>query len=398
MEINQIQENTFVDIFGDGLNNKGNEPKVANFGGDGVKDVNLFSTETTTLPPTTDETTTLAPTTGETTTLNPEDVDIFEEKKGGRKPKYDFTDATGYFEDRIKSGKFVAVEETNADGTSTPFIPKSPEEFDEFIEIQVNTQIEQKKKDIEEGWYNTKSAAWKAVAKYAEMVDNPVEILPFIQGMNNIESVKDIDENDLEGAEMIVRSRLLQRGESQDIIDENIESLKTTGKLVSTAAKYKPLILQEETKHLQALLQQKKQEEQQYVLMVEKISESAIKAIDSPLFGKQKLKNDEKQAVYDLIGQPSQETGGYQIYNAIDSLFESGKFDTLAKIALLLAKEESFVNYVSSSAVNKSAEQLQKTLRAVGDTRTSSDNDDPEKQKPIVQRNQFVSRAKFGRG
>ena len=41
------------------------------------------------------------------------EADIFEEKekgKPGRKPKNDFSDLAGYFENRLTSGKFVAIE------------------------------------------------------------------------------------------------------------------------------------------------------------------------------------------------------------------------------------------------------------------------------------------------
>ncbi len=397
MDISQIDETKFVDIFGDPDAQNKPELIIPRFGQtEEIGNVDIFA-NTTTLVPTTDETTTIS-LTDETTTLAPKDVDIFEDKtKNVRKNKYAFEDATGYFADRIKSGKFVAIEEDVA-GEVKPFIPKTPEEFDEFIDIQVNTQLDNRKKELEEGWYENKSSAWKAVAKYSEMVDSPEEMLPFLQGVGRIESVKDLDENDLDAAEKIIRIRLGRRGESEDVIDDQVDSLKTTDKLVSTATKYKPLLIQEETQYLQGMIKQKQAEDVKYNQLIENIRTNTIKAIEAPIFGKQKLKRDEQSVVFDLIGVPSLETGGYGIYNKIDSLFEEGKFETLTKIALLLEKEESFINYISNVASDKTAVDLQKKLRVANENRSSSNDDVPEEEKRVIQRNQFTSRqAKFGR-
>ena len=74
--------------------------------------------------------------------------------------------------------------------------------------------------------------------------------------------------------------------------------------------------------------------------MVSSIREKKIETIESPFLGKQKLKNEEKAVVYDLIAAPSAETGGYKIYNAIDNLFEKGDFKLLAKVALFNCKKK----------------------------------------------------------
>lgn len=397
MNINDIKEEDFVDIFATPGQEKAPALITPKFGMQPDNGNDIFS-PTTTIAPTTGETTTVAPTTGETTTAAPlEDVDLFKDdaNKAGRKPKYDFTDAVGYFEDRVKNGKFVAVEE-EVDGIVKPFIPKTPEEFDEFIEIQVDTKLQAKEKQAESSWYNNKSQAWKAVAKYAEMVENPEEMLPFLQGVQNIESVKDLDESNLEAAERIVRIGMSRRGETQDMIDDQVESLKTTDKLVATATKYKPLIIKEETQYLQGMIRERQEQEVLYNQQVQTIRDNVIKAVEAPIFGKLKLKNDEKSAVFNLIGLPSQD-GGYGIYNKIDSLFQTGKFDVLTKLALLLEKEESLLGYVSATAADKTAEGLQRKLKLANEGKGGA-GDNPEKPQPIVQRNQFSNKpVRFGR-
>lgn len=291
-----------------------------------------------------------------------------EKPKTGRKAKYDFSDAKGYFEDRIKSGRFVSLEE-EVNGEVRQFVPSTPEEFDEFFDIQLS-HIEQKSKDeIAQKWYEEKTPAWKAVAKYAEMVDDPSEIVPFIQGVSNIQSVADLNENEETGAEQIIRLRLQQRGDTKDVIDEHVEALRSADKLVSTATKYKPLILQQEQAQLQQMMKEKEEQEQQYLSLVSTIRDEAFKALETPFYGK-KLKQEEKRDIFNLIGQPSAESGGYEIYTKIDKLFEKKDFNKLLKIAMMLEHEEAYNQYASTATANKVAENLQRQLRVAGDGKT----------------------------
>ena len=144
MEIGNISQNQFVDLFGD------TTPTTT------LPLEDDFLTQITTVPEDVDQTT--------TETTMPEDVDILgENKKPGRKPKYDFSDMSGYFEDRIKAGKFVPVEEDTAEGKKL-FIPKTPEEFDEVIDLQISHKIEEERRKLEQSWYQSKSPAWKMIS------------------------------------------------------------------------------------------------------------------------------------------------------------------------------------------------------------------------------------------
>lgn len=400
MDIKEMEQGEWRDLFPEASEGGNNGTPNATFKSD-ASTADLFTDvasvgETTTLAPegSTDTTTTIAPTT--------DDVDIVGEaeegKKAGRKAKYDFSDASGYFADRFKSGKFVAITETNEKGESVPFIPRNPEEFDEVIDIQVNYKLEQERKELEGKIYSSKSPAWQAALKYSEMVDDPSELLPFLQGIKTIQSVANFDENEIEGAEQIVRARLEQRGESQDVIDEQIDALKTTDKLISTAKKYKPSILQEEQRNLQQMTEQKRREEAQYIQLVNEIRDNAVKEIDTPLFGKYKLKDQEKYAVYEMIGEPSEETSGYGIYNAIDNLFEKRDFETLKLAALLLTNKEALINYISTGAANQTSEKIQRQLRVATESRSGMSNDEGfNEPSTTVNRTQYNRTAKFGR-
>jgi hypothetical protein len=402
MDITQVAPETYVDIFAaPGSPDAGPKPMTANFGASNhnVDIFNSSTTDTTTaaVQDSTTDTTTVAASTTDTTTINTDILGVDDTNKGKDKaPKPDFN-FSSYFEDRVRGGKFVAIKEQAEDGTEKFFIPKTAEEFDEVLELQVNHRLSQEKQNLDKQWYQSKSPAWQAVAQYAELTDDPSEILPFIEGVRVMESVKDIDPATPEGAETIVRLRLEQKGDSADVIEEQVEVLKTADKLLSTAQKYKPLILEEERAQLAQMVQEREAEEQEYNNMVLSIRDGAIKAIESPIFGKQVLRQDEKAAVYSLIAIPSEETKGYPIYTAIDNLFREGDFETLKQVALFLSKKDSFIKYIASSAANATAADLQKKLRVATDHRPASGNDDGRgaDANPSIQRPKYTGR--FGR-
>ena len=317
-----------------------------------------------------------------------EDVDILgqgepaeEERKVGRKPKYDFSDMSGYFSDRFKSNKLIPI----VGEDDQPIELKTPEDFDLVIEENIKYQVDQKSKELEKTWYQSKSSAWKAVAQYAEYVDDPSEILPFLQGVKNIQTVSAVDETTLEGAEQIVRYQKQLSGIPSDVIEEEIEALKSTDKLVSSASKIKPALLQREERNLAAMQEEAKQSEIKYWTMVQDYEKKARQVIDSPLFGKIKLQNEEKAEVYDLIAVPNEEAGGYAIYSEIDKLYEKADFETLRELALLLKKKEKYLKYASQQEIGKVGKDLQNKLRlATSPKAGSADMDDVEEPRQVI--------------
>ncbi len=392
--VQTVDQNTLVDLFPT-IGNSLEQKIKPSFGQETMEDIDILGGKSTTEETTksTTEETTLSTT--EETTLKGSDVDILDTSK-----KQDVTplkDLTSYFEDRVKSGKFVAVEQEDEKGNKVPFIPKTPEEYDEVLELQINYRLEQAKQEMEKNWYESKSPAWKVVSQYAQLVDNPADIIPFIQGVQTIQSVANIDENEIEGAEQIVRARLLQRGDPEELVAQQIEALKTTDKLVSTAKQYKPIIIQQEQAVLANEMKIQQEEQAKYLQMIGDIRKSAIQELEQPIFGKNKLKQEEKAEIYDLIGEPDDKSQGYAIYSVIDSLYEKKDFRTLKEIALLLTKRESFYNYLGINIANQTAANLEKKLRLAGEAHKSSGNDYDEEKRQSIQRNQFKTKPTFGR-
>lgn len=308
------------------------------------------------------------------------------------------SDLAGYYQDRIKNGKFVPIDIDDEKGNSVPFIPKTAEEYDEVLELQIQYRLDEAKKDMEKKWFSSKSPAWQAVSRYSELLDDPTQMIPFLSNVRTMASVANLDENENDGAEQIVRTRLLQNGDTEEIISQQIQSLKTTDTLKKTAQLYKPLIIQQEQAALQTQMREKQEQDRQYKLLVNEIRDNALKSIEAPVFGKTKLKNEEKAAIYDLIAEPVEETQGYGIYSVIDNLFEKKDFEKLKELALLLTNRDAFMSYLGTSVANATAAQLERKLRLAGEARKSSGNDfHEEQQQARITRDQFKSKPTFGR-
>lgn len=330
-----------------------------------------------------------------------EEADIFGEegKKDEKTPDnpQEIKSLSDYYQERVKSGMFSGINDEDEDGNKVPFIPKTAEEFDEVIELEVSNKLEKAKKELENSWYESKTPAWKAIAQYADMVDHPSQVIPFIQGINNLETVSNLDVENPDHAEQIVRARMQQRGEPDEVIKTQIESLKTTDTLLSTAKQVHPLMLKQEQQMLAKQVQEAKLREQQYLQVVNEVRESAHKSIEQPLFGKQKLKQEEKAFVYDMIAVPSEENQGYGIYTAIDKLFDNKDFDTLKMVALLIGKKEAFFQYMGSNIANETAGKLQRKLTLANDMRSSSGKDFDISDKTPIQRTSFSKQPRFGK-
>lgn len=304
-----------------------------------------------------------------------EEVDILEgDKKQEVVESVDVTPLVSFFEERIKSGIFSPL--VDEDGNDIPLTKL--EDVDAFLEANLAYKLEKEKTELEKNWYSDKSPAWKAVAQYAEQVQDPTQLLPFLQGVQNIQNISEIDETTIEGAESIVRYKMQLSGDDGETIDEQIQILKDSDKIVDIAKKYKPNLVQAEAQRLAKMQEQAQQQQQQYIQMVSEYEKIAIEHIEKPLFG-ENLSQEEKAIVYDLIAAPSEELGGYPIFAAIDDLYEKRDFETLREIALLYAKKQEFYKYASKAATVKTANELQRKLRVQMETNTkSSGKDDPE--------------------
>lgn len=255
-------------------------------------------------------------------------------------------------------------------------------DVEDLLEANLSHRIEAQQKEIYDSVFKSMTPAMQMVAQYANQVDSPSDLLPLLQTTSNIERFSKLDETNPIHQEAIVREKMRLAGDTEDIIEQEIADLKDRAKLADKAKTYKPAVQQFYEREAQRLLLVKQQEEQQYMQLVQQNDQNIRKLLDGGILDGVKLKQAHKATAYELLAVPREEYGGgLGIYHVIDTLFQEGKFDRLAKIALLAGDEKAFEELISNRAKFDQADRTIRVLntgqQSAGPTVTADDEPTP---------------------
>ncbi len=243
---------------------------------------------------------------------------------------------------------------------------------------------------INETFYESKSPAWQAVMKYSEMVKSPQELIPFLEVVDDIEYINNLDLNDETHQEEIIRGAQSVKGLPKETIEQDIADYKARGILKDRAEILKPVLDNYNNARAQQIIADKQNEEYRKQQILEQhYATIEQEIINSPDIGGVKLKKEDRTIIASTLIPDN--TGGLPIFTLIDNLFSTGRFDILSKIALLASNEQSFDNYYLSSSHQKVSEQLQRTLRNSNEKSFNSTQEStPQKQKANQNQQSFT--------
>lgn len=367
MQINTITEDNFTDIFAEVENQK-----QTSFSSN-LKDEDIFN-----IPVAPEKKEDGEEKTEETKEIK--DSDIFSKTKEGEDaPKEDLLNAIEFSKKLIELGEFQPIVD---DTTNEPIELKTFEDIKDLWLVNKTYEKEQVLKTAEEQILASKSPIWKLVLDYADKLEDPTEILPFLQGVENLKTVVELNTENPEDAESIYRVYLKKNNTPLDLIDEQVELIKANNKLTEYAEKVKPILIKAEEEYLESEKNKADLKRQNDLELLNFNHQKTIESLESPFLEGVNLTQEEKAKVYNLLATPSKE-GGYEIYHKIDKLYEEGNFDKLKKLALLLENEDSYHKYVSTADLSKSAETLQRKIRISTELKTSSKETNPEEVKVI---------------
>lgn len=267
----------------------------------------------------------------------------------------------------------------------------------DLLDANLNHRIEAQQQDIRDGVFRSMTPAMQAVFQYAGQVTSPSELLPLLQSTSNIEKFASLDPENPVHQEMIVRERMRMNGDPDAIIEAEITDLKDRAKLADKAKAYKPVLQQFYERQAQQLVADRQREEQEYFQQVQQNDQHIRKILDSESFDGIKMKNAHKGVVYELLAVPREEYGGgVGLYSVIDRLFQEGKFDRLAKIALLAGDEKGFEEVFSTKLKFQNADSQLRKLNTGGKSAgpTVTSDIDPDDTQPTLPRPS--SRSGFG--
>lgn len=230
----------------------------------------------------------------------------------------------------------------------------------EFREQQIREEDEQK---ILERLIGSKSDAYRFVLENAEKYNDPSELVPLLQSVETLQLFQNLDKDNPEHQEFIVRSALKLQGLSDEMIESEVDDLKDREKLGLRADSLHPFLQQYQERETQALLQQKQQEEQArnqfWNGYLGKLNDDfyASDVLDGMKFTK-----DHKVAIAQQLF-PDENKNDIFLHKTIDDLIEKGDIQRLVKIATIALDDKLFDSYYSNRVANKVANGLQRTIR-----------------------------------
>lgn len=285
-------------------------------------------------------------------------------KKGGRPPEKvkipdSFADLVSVLEEKGKlkgwnDGKYETIEDVI-----------------ELLEANEQEKIQTYEEAARQQWLSSMTPAMQTVYRYSQNLQNPADLIPFLEAMDNVAYSHDLDVENPEDQEAIIRNVFNIQGLPVDSIENDIKDLRDREKLAQRAKELKPVLDRYNHQQVAAMVQQKEQEARQQEAYWKTHQTNVFeKVVKAPTVGGIKLKKQDRDLAYAALAQPDPQLGGLGVYAIIDNLFQKGDFETLTEIVLLGANKKNYRDYIGSTIESKLAESTQRALRASTTTNT----------------------------
>ena len=209
---------------------------------------------------------------------------------------------------------------------------------------------------------NSLNPGMQFVAKYAENVTHPSELIPFLTAIDNHSYVQELDPENVSHQEQIIREVNAIKGIPDAETEDDIADLKDRNKLADRAKALKPQLDNYTKQQIIALQQQQAlQLQQEQEFWINRKKELKTTLLDAPQVDGLKLKQEHKELAMVALSEKTK-SGDLYIYSIIDNLLEKKDFETLAQIAILGMDKKAYKNYIQSQ---QKAEDAQATIRAL---------------------------------
>ena len=252
----------------------------------------------------------------------------------------------------------------------------------DFIDINVNARLEREMEGLEAKWLATKSPVFQEIAQMAQAVGNDhTKFYQFLETQRSIDDYNILDPKNTSHAELIVENYLQTiRKEPQQVIDLEIKDLKERGKLEEKAEGYKPVLVKTLEEQKTKMKQDEEQRTTQFIQTVQNHQKEIGGFVMNKDVAGMKVTNDDRDIIYNNLSFDP-ELGGFPIHKKIDDLMGGKNWDLLAKVSLMIEKEERFEQLYGTRVKNEVATGLR---NIVFNTKKSTVEGGEAKTKPAV--------------
>jgi hypothetical protein len=221
-------------------------------------------------------------------------------------------------------------------------VPKTFDELKELINENKKYQVEESKKAWEAETLSDLSPQVKSIMEYAKAGGK--DVTPLLEAWGTVESISQLDPSNVLDAEELVRYDLELKGLDQDDVEEQLDFLKSTGKITAKAASIKPKLEEQEIGRIQQMEELQRQRTAQLQANKQKYQVTMSKAIDTA-FSDKTLSNTIKHSifepVYESAFRPGTRVTGFQ-RSLEDIQLDPSKNEHFAEVALLVSDRDKF--------------------------------------------------------
>ena len=253
-------------------------------------------------------------------------------------------------------------------------IPKTFDELKELINENKKYEVEESKKKWETENVEGLSPQVQSVMEYAKAGGKDVTTL--LEAWATVESISQLNPNDVNDAEELVRYDLEFKGLDDDDIEEQVDLLKSSGKIFQKAANLKPKLEQQEVQRIaemEALQKQRAEQLQQNKIRYQNNMSQAIDKTFSDKNISSVIKHSIFEPVYESAFRPGMRVTGFQ--RGLEELqLDPNKNDHFAEVALLVSDRDKFFEvYGNKIKRDVTADTVKKLKFAKSTNQTAED-------------------------
>jgi hypothetical protein len=253
-------------------------------------------------------------------------------------------------------------------------VPKTFDELKELINENKKFEVEENKKKWEKDTVEGLSPQVQSIMEYAKAGGK--DVTPLLEAWATVESISQLDPRDINDAEELVRYDLEAKGLDNDDIEEQVDLLKSSGKILQKAVNLKPKLEQQEIQRIAEMEALQKQRGEQLQQNKVRYQTNMSQAIDKTFDDKNissVIKHSIFEPVYESAFRPGMRVTGFQ--RGLEELqLDPSKNEHFAEVALLVSDRNKFFEvYGNKIKRDVTADTVKKLKFAKSTNQTAED-------------------------
>jgi hypothetical protein len=254
-------------------------------------------------------------------------------------------------------------------------IPKTFDELKELINENKKFEVEENKKKWEQDTVEGLSPQVQSIMEYAKAGGKDVTTL--LEAWATVESISQLDPRDINDAEELVRYDLEAKGLNEDDIEEQVDLLKSSGKILQKAVNLKPKLEQQEVQRIAEMEALQKQRAEQLQQNKVRYQTNMSQAIDKTFSDKNisgVIKHSIFEPVYESAFRPGMRVTGFQ--RGLEELqLDPSKNEHFAEVALLVSDRDKFFEVYGNKIKRDVTADTVKKLKFSKNTNQTADDE-----------------------